>query len=419
MAARDIAIIGAGITGLAAAIALRRQDFRVVVYERFAQSLPIGSGLLIQPTGLAALGRLGLRGRIESLGARIDRLAGETIGGTTIFNLNYADLAPCYYAIGIHRAALHGTLWAEFETCGADLETVVDVCEAVTGPAGRIQTIDRQGRTLPAADLLIDASGTNSALAMAARSRPARAFRYGAVWATVPDIDYKPGALSQRYEAARKMMGYLPIGRLEPEGGSLAALFWSLKTADYDAWVENFESWRHEASDYWPALGDVIDRLEGPRDFTLAKYAHATLRRPYRESLAFAGDAAHATSPQLGQGANQGLIDAIVLAGALSRTADIQTALQLYAETRRQHVRFYQRASAIMTPLFQSDQVVLPYMRDLTFDRLRLVPYLHREMLRTLGGLKNGLFSWREPEDLLDPLLNESVSAEPLDVRSR
>jgi 2-polyprenyl-6-methoxyphenol hydroxylase-like FAD-dependent oxidoreductase len=54
----DIAIIGAGIAGLAAATLLRRAGHRVVVYERCAASRPIGSGLMLQPTGLAALERL-------------------------------------------------------------------------------------------------------------------------------------------------------------------------------------------------------------------------------------------------------------------------------------------------------------------------------------------------------------------------
>ena len=66
----DIAIIGAGVGGLAAATMLSRGGHRVAVYERFAAAQPIGSGLMLQPTGLAALERLGLRDAIEARGAR-------------------------------------------------------------------------------------------------------------------------------------------------------------------------------------------------------------------------------------------------------------------------------------------------------------------------------------------------------------
>src|SRR5471032_3130668 len=108
---RDIAIIGAGIGGLSAATVLRRAGHRPVVYERFAASRPIGSGLMLQPTGLAALDRLGLRAPIEALGARIDRLHGLNERGGLVFDLRYADLDPALYALGVHRAALHAVLW--------------------------------------------------------------------------------------------------------------------------------------------------------------------------------------------------------------------------------------------------------------------------------------------------------------------
>ncbi len=119
----DIAIVGAGVTGLACAALLARDGHRVVVHERFESSRPLGSGLMLQPTGQAALERLGLLREIEALGARVDRLHGVTDKGATIFDLAYADLDQSYYAIGIHRAALHGALWRTFAICGAALET--------------------------------------------------------------------------------------------------------------------------------------------------------------------------------------------------------------------------------------------------------------------------------------------------------
>ena len=110
----DIAIVGAGVTGLACAALLARDGHRVVVHERFESSRPLGSGLMLQPTGQAALERLGLLREIEALGARVDRLHGVTDKGATIFDLAYADLDQSYYAIGIHRAALHSALWQAF-----------------------------------------------------------------------------------------------------------------------------------------------------------------------------------------------------------------------------------------------------------------------------------------------------------------
>jgi 2-polyprenyl-6-methoxyphenol hydroxylase-like FAD-dependent oxidoreductase len=389
----DIAIIGAGVAGLGAATLLRRAAHRVVVYERFAASEPIGSGLMLQPTGLAALERLGLRGAVEALGARVDRLHGLNERGGLVFDLGYADLDPALYAIGVHRAALHGALWQAFAGSGAAIETGWTVVDVATGADGRARLIGDDARTSPGFDLVIDASGARSCLRRLATPASARQFAYGAVWASVADRAIAPATLAQRYVGAKIMIGHLPVGRIDAQSPLLAAFFWSLKPADYPAWRARFADWQTEVARLWPALEPVLAAFDGPDDLTLAAYMHFTARRPFRGPFALIGDAAHATSPQLGQGANSALLDALALADALEATGDITQALIYYARIRRRHVRFYQLASAAMTPFFQSDSRVLADLRDLAFHRMKIVPWLRREMLLTLAGLKTGLFT--------------------------
>lgn len=400
----DIAVIGAGIAGLASAILFARQGHRVTVYERFAESRPLGSGLMIQPTGMAALARLGLRDELAALGHKIERLMGRTVGGRVVFDLSYGDLQPGLHALAVHRAALHGVLWRAFAACGASLETGCTIAGAAPAGGGRAAPLAETGRHCAAADVIVDASGTHSPLRAQLGVRPATSFSYGAVWATVPDIGVAPAALAQRYVAARVMIGYLPIGRREAGGAALAAFFWSLKPETHAAWRAGFAAWRDEVAALWPALEPVLGGFRGPDDLTLASYQHFTATAPARGRVVLIGDAAHATSPQLGQGANQGLIDAVVLADALARAPDVATAFALYARHRRRHVRFYQRASAVMTPFFQSDSTLLAAVRDLVFDRMKIVPYLRREMVRTLAGLKTGLFTAGVPDALVNDL---------------
>lgn len=396
----DIAIIGAGVAGLAAATLLTRAGHRVVLHERFETSRPLGSGLMLQPTGLAALGRLGIRETTEGLGARIGRLYGITDRGATIFDLAYADLAPGAYAVGIHRAALHGELWKAFATSGALLETGRPIVDIESRADGRCALYDEQGRSGASFDLVIDASGARSRFRSKVSPSTARDFGYGAVWAAVPDIGIADGRLAQRYVAARIMIGYLPVGRAVAGGPPLAALFWSLKPPAYQQWRGEFESWRDEIIGLWPELDPVVTGLSGPDDLTLASYVHYTAKTPFKGALALIGDSAHATSPQLGQGANNGLLDAMALTDALATCPDIPSALAAYARIRRAHVRFYQLASQVMTPFFQSDSPILARLRDLSFHRARHLPYLHRQMLRTLAGLKTGIFTHRSPEHL-------------------
>src|SRR5262245_34566611 len=97
----DIAIIGCGIAGMASALFVHRAGHRVHVFERFATPRPLGSGLLLQPTGLSVLDRLGLRWKVEAAGARIDRLVGRVVpSGRTILDVAYADLGGGIAGIG-------------------------------------------------------------------------------------------------------------------------------------------------------------------------------------------------------------------------------------------------------------------------------------------------------------------------------
>ncbi|MSP29023.1 MAG: hypothetical protein EXR09_00835 [Acetobacteraceae bacterium] len=84
--------------------------------------------------------------------------------------------------------------------------------------------------------------------------------------------------------------------------------------------------------------GGVWDRRA--RGLTLAAYQHFTARQPFRGAVALIGDADHATSPQLGQGANNALLDAMTLVDALAGATDIPRALAAYGSTRFSHVRF-------------------------------------------------------------------------------
>lgn len=399
-----IAIVGAGVAGLAAATLLDRAGHRVTVFERFDASRPVGSGLMLQPTGLAALERLGLRTEIERRGARIERLHGLTDRGAIIFDLAYADLDPALHAVAVHRGALHAVLWDAFAASGAGLETGFAVTAVDDHAAGRMSLADAAGRKAGPFDLVIDASGAQSRLRGRLGDARPKPYPYGAVWATVPDVGIAPARLAQRYVAARIMLGYLPIGTLDGEGPPLTALFWSLKPAEHASWHAGFAAWRQQATRLWPELAPVMEALSGPDQFTLASYLHFTARRFHHGRLVLIGDAAHSTSPQLGQGANHGLLDAVALADSLAETRDVTAALALYERTRRRQIRFYQAASALMTPFFQSDSRVFAWTRDMTFNRMKYLPYLRREMVRTLAGLKTGLFTAAPPHAIADPL---------------
>jgi 2-polyprenyl-6-methoxyphenol hydroxylase-like FAD-dependent oxidoreductase len=395
-----IAIAGAGTTGLASAAFLKRAGHDVRVFERFEVPRPLGAGILLQPTGLACLARLGLDREVIALGARIDAIEGKTGSGRSVLDMAYADLAPHYFGLGIHRGALFAILYLEVERLAVPITAGAAVSGSRIEARGRL-LIDSAGCEHGPFDLVVDATGLRSPLrAEVAPDDRERRFAWGALWSAVPlpASWTMRNTLRQRYDGAALMIGVLPIGRLPSEDHDLAAFFWSLRADQYDAWREaGVEAWRCRVLAAWPAVEPLIATLQRPEDFTFATYSDLTVRGPCGDHLAIIGDAAHCTSPQLGQGANLGLADALTLACCLDQSNTLGEALQNYAAERRRHVRFYQHASRWLTPFFQSDSRVAGGLRDLAFGPMGRLPFLSSEMLATLAGIKTGFITRMDP----------------------
>ncbi|MET3660754.1 FAD-dependent oxidoreductase [Aquamicrobium ahrensii] len=366
-AVSSIAIAGAGPAGLAAALYLHRAGHKVTIFERFEKPSPVGSGLILQPTGLSVLHDLGLLGDIMMLGNRIDRLHGlDARSGRTVLDVRYRALPGNRFGLAVHRAALFGGLYRAVLREGIAIETGVEIDALDTGEAARL--IDGEGRRIGSFDLAIDASGTRSRLRghadIPVEPKP---LAYGAFWASLGwrGEGFDEHALLQRYDRARVMIGVLPIGRAEPDGEKMAAFFWSLKPEDAErVRTAGLEAWKARVTGYWPECAGYVDQIDSFEQLSLARYGHHTLPMPAGRRLAVIGDAAHSTSPQLGQGANMALLDAAALAHALKENTRLEDALAAYARSRRWHIRSFQALSRLFTPFYQSDGWLLPFMRD-------------------------------------------------------
>ncbi|CAI2934059.1 FAD-dependent oxidoreductase [Aminobacter niigataensis] len=372
-----IAIAGAGPAGLAAALYLQRDGHRVTVFERFAEPRPVGSGLILQPTGLTVLDDLGLLGEISTLGSRIDRLHGtDAKSGRTVLDVRYDARPGGRFGIAVHRAALFGTLYRAARRAGIEIVTDVDLDAVEPGEQPRL--LDAAGRGLGSFDLVVDATGSRSKLRRSAglEGEP-KPLAYGAFWASLDwcGEGFDENALTQRYRRASVMIGVLPIGRAEADGRKMAAFFWSLKPAEAErVQAQGLAAWKAEVARLWPECQAYLDQIEDFDQLTLARYGHHTLAQPAARGFAVIGDAAHSTSPQLGQGANMALLDAAALAHALRQAGDMDAALAFYVRARRWHVRLFQALSLAFTPFYQSDLLLLPLLRDRLVATVARIP---------------------------------------------
>ena len=171
------------------------------------------------------------------------------------------------------------------------------------------------------------------------------------------------------------MIGVLPIGRPDAAAGPMAAFFWSIKPSEADAVRKvGLDAWKERVAGLWPECGAYLDQIDDFEQLTLARYGHHTSRMPAGARLAVIGDAAHSTSPQLGQGANMALLDAAALAHGLATAPDIDAALAIYCRVRRWHVRIFQALSLAFTPFYQSDSAALPFLRDRLVATVAKIP---------------------------------------------
>jgi 2-polyprenyl-6-methoxyphenol hydroxylase-like FAD-dependent oxidoreductase len=363
MTSLKIAIAGCGPGGLAAALLLSADGHRVTMFERFGTPRPIGSGLMIQPTGLAVLGAMGLDSEIRGRGARIDRLFGQS-DSAAVLDVRYAALGRgAGHGIGIHRATLFATLLDAVTAASVPVMTGHTIEGSELAGTGR-RLIFADGTRSDRFDLVVDMLGTRSPLA----PPTGRELAYGALWA---NLDWPAGggfdghALEQRYRRASVMAGVLPVGTPPGADGPKAAFFWSLRTDRLDDWrAAGLDRWKAEVRALWPACAPLLDQIRHAEELTFARYAHRTLRRPAEPALIHLGDAWHSASPQLGQGANMALLDAWALATALRHDHGVDAAIRSAVALRRRHIMIYQAMSWLFTPVYQSDSRVLPFVRD-------------------------------------------------------
>ncbi|MBV8761777.1 MAG: FAD-dependent monooxygenase [Deltaproteobacteria bacterium] len=367
-----VGIVGCGTAGAAAAILLARAGCEVTVLERVEKPGAVGAGIILQPTGQAVLARLGLLDEIAAKGARLDRLFLRTREGRTLVDLHYARCDRSWFGLGIHRGALFEAL---YRTACAEVRVHTGVA---------IEALRHEGEVVYAGDhgpfdLVVLADGASSTL----RDAKVSLYPWGALW-FVAKTEAFAGELYQVAERARKLYGILPTGQ------GLASLFWSLPADGLDAWRADFAGWKRDVLAMDPRAAPVLDQIAGPEAVTFARYRDVRMGRWHDGRVVTIGDAAHATSPQLGQGANLALVDALVLAACVT-AAPVPEALALYQRQRAEHLRHYQRMTRVLTPFFQSHSSLLGWLRDWTFPIANALPPLNKHMVRTMAGVSLGM----------------------------
>lgn len=390
MSTLDVGIVGAGFAGAAAALFLAERGHRVTLYEEAEKPQPVGAGILMQPSGLSVLADLGLLAGALERGSRVHALVCKTAEGRPVLDLSYRDLFADWYGLGMHRGALFELLHGQLSLRGVTLATGASVQGSRLTATG-IRPVFADGREPGEHQLLVVADGARSALRRSIPGARATPYPWGALWYVGPDPrGIFSGSLLQVAHGTTTLLGFLPCGLGPRRAGEspLVSLFWSVPVRDFGRRDFALGPWKARVLELEPRAEELLAKIEDPAQLLPASYFDVSLPRFHGPRMVCIGDAAHATSPQLGQGTNLALEDARVLAACVSGCRTLAAGLERFSALRQAHVRYYQRASWALTPFFQSDAEPLAWLRDLALGPLCRFPASRRLMLTTLTGVQ-------------------------------
>lgn len=406
----SIGVVGCGTAGSAAAIFLARAGHRVTVYERVRDPGPVGAGITLQPTGLHVLEKLGLKREIVARGARLDRLHCVTYPDKrTLIDLQYRHVDDRFYGVGIHRGVVFQSLFHEVQESGVDLRLGVSCTDleraadevAVAGGAPfraaprRYFVVDDEGRRHGPHELVLVCDGARSSFRDDTDlTKVVAPYAWGALWFVGEDKEKRfRRTLYQVVEKNQKMLGLLPTGTGPSGITPLVSLYWSVRADRLEDLLANgIDAWKEEVLDMVPDAEDLVFQIRGRESLLFSAYHDVRMSRWSTRNVVYLGDAGHAMSPQLGQGCNLALWDAMVLSECLAEDVPLSIALDRYSRKRREHLAFYQLATRWLTPFFQGDEPAFGTLRDVAMPIMNKVGFTRKIMAMSMCGVVDGFF---------------------------
>lgn len=372
-------VVGGGVGGLTTAIALRRIGLEVTVYEQAPGFGEVGAGLSLWANAIRALRSLGLAESVIERGSKVQEGGLLTWRGKQLIHTRTGDFEAILGepTIAIHRARLHEILLGALPAdCVRPGKTCAGFDQDETGVTVRF--VDGHEDR---ADLLIGADGIHSVIRR--QLFPEVKLRYSGytAWRGVvtTDDEVAMGRTSESWGYGSRF-GIVPIGRGEvywfataniPAGQNL--------TAD-----ENKHSLQQRFRGWHEPVEKLIEMTTAESILRNDIYDIEPMSKWSRGCVTLLGDAAHPTTPNLGQGACQAIESSIALARCLAQEDGLATALRRYENERMPRTAWITRQSWTIGQIGQLENRLACALRNLA---IRLTPetMAMRQFIQTVG----------------------------------
>ncbi len=368
-----VGIVGAGIGGLAAAAAFTRAGADVVAFDR-PGAAPAGAGISLFSNGLRALDAAGVGEAVRALGAPPELPAGiRTPRGDWLTRTPPSSTADLRV---VHRGDLHAILAAAAPA--VRIETVAEVRTTADGAAVVLESGQRHDF-----DIVVGADGIGSRVRSTLFDDPGIRYAGYTAWRGVTSEPVQVAEVGETWGRGERF-GVVPMadGRVYWFAVASAPPGWPVPDESVEV-TKRFASWH-------PPIVALL-RATDPR--TILRNDILDLAHPLatfvKDRVVLIGDAAHAMTPNLGQGGNQALEDAVTLAALVADGADLAAGLRRYDSIRRARTAPIARRSRHVGRIAQAGSPVAATLRNAL---IRVTP------ARSVVRAAEKMHAWQPPE---------------------